>query len=173
MSSEGCSVLITLEFFKGFAKDKMCGKCLPCMLGTTRIIDVLERITKSEGEERDMVVLEKTSSNIIDTARCKFGKDAANFLQDSLTSSRDEYEEHIKDGHCSHNSCELLINYWIDPEKCVMCDACKKVCPEDAIVGEKLVPYLSDNNPYYVRDKKCTKCGQCLTVCEVGAIEIE
>jgi len=172
VSANGCSVMITLEFLKGFTKDKMCGKCLPCMLGTERMVDVLERITKGEGEEEDVVLLEEISSHIIDTARCKLGKDAAVFIKDSLSSYKGEYEEHIKEKHCAQKSCEDILNYWINPEKCTSCGACKVVCSEDAIVGDKMIPYLSDNKPYYIKSKKCTNCGKCLAVCEVDAIEI-
>jgi len=172
MSSDGCSVLIVLEFLKGFAKDKMCGKCLPCMFGTVRMIDVLERITNGKGEEEDIVLLDEISSYIVDTARCKLGKDAATFVKDSLSSSKNEYEEHIKDKYCAQKSCEAIVSYQINSEKCTICGACKEVCPEDAIVGEKMVSYLSDNKPYYIKNKKCIKCGECLAVCEADAIEI-
>lgn len=171
-SQDGCAVLIALEFLRGFAEDKMCGKCLPCMLGVAQMVDILEAITKAEGKEEDIRMLEAISSAVVDTARCKLGKDAAGFILESLTTSREEYEEHIDEKHCAKKSCEALINYSIIPERCTLCGVCKEVCPVDAVVGEKLIPYLSDNRPYYIKGKRCNRCGECLAVCEAGAIEI-
>lgn len=171
-SRDGCAVLIALEFLRGFAEDKMCGKCLPCMLGVAQMTDILEAITKAEGEEGDIRMLEAVSSAVVDTARCKLGKDAAGFILESLATSLEEYEEHISERHCAKKSCEALTSYSIIPERCTLCGACKEICPVDAVVGEKLIPHLSDNRPYYIRGKRCNRCGECLAVCEDGAIEI-
>jgi NAD-dependent dihydropyrimidine dehydrogenase PreA subunit len=53
-----------------------------------------------------------------------------------------------------------------------MCGLCKEVCPQEAIVGEEYLPYLADNEPYYININKCDNCGLCLPVCEANAIEL-
>ena len=69
-------------------------------------------------------------------------------------------------------SCSSLVHYRVIPERCTMCGLCKEVCPQGAIVGEEYLPYLADNEPYYININKCDNCGLCLPVCEANAIEL-
>ncbi len=166
-----CGVLKSLEFFSHFLQDKMCGKCLPCMFGTEQIIEILQKLTQGEGEEKDVHLLRLISSGLEETARCKHGKDAAGVLASSLLSG-EEYEGHWEKKRCSRRSCEKLISYRVIAEKCTMCGLCKEICPEGAVFGEEYVSYLADNEPYYINANKCSKCGRCLEVCPEGAIEL-
>lgn len=43
---EHCAVLEALEYFRDFAQKEMCGRCLPCMPGTDRVIWILDKITR-------------------------------------------------------------------------------------------------------------------------------
>lgn len=167
-----CTVKETLDYLKNFFETKMCTKCLPCLMGTAEAIGILERIAAGEGEAENLQLLEIISTEIGETARCKFGKDAAKVLAESLSRSRKTYEEHIEEKECGKKSCFSLVTYKIIAERCISCGKCKEVCPEDAILGEKYVPYISDNRPYVILKKRCTKCGKCLPVCEVEAIEV-
>ena len=37
------------KFFLKFTAEESCGKCVPCRVGTTRMLEILERITAGEG----------------------------------------------------------------------------------------------------------------------------
>lgn len=166
---ETCEVGKTLEFFSD-AEDKTCGRCLPCMVGPAQIIEILQKLTRGEGEGRDIYLLRLLSSKIEETVRCKGGKDAAGVLANSLLSG--EYEEHVEKKRCPKRSCPGLTTYRVIAEKCTMCGLCKEACPEEAVFGEEYIPYLADNAPYTIRAERCTKCGLCLPVCAEGAIEL-
>ncbi|MBQ5883158.1 MAG: SLBB domain-containing protein, partial [Clostridia bacterium] len=45
------------KFFMDFTSKESCGKCVPCRIGTTRMLEILERIVKGDGEERDIDTL--------------------------------------------------------------------------------------------------------------------
>ncbi|MDI6799757.1 MAG: NADH-ubiquinone oxidoreductase-F iron-sulfur binding region domain-containing protein [Actinomycetota bacterium] len=169
---EGCSVTLAIDFFKAFLAEKMCAKCLPCMMGMAQILGILEDISRGSGKEEDLEVLAHLASQIVDTARCKLGRDAAEFLAASLENHREDYLEHITNKTCSSSFCDEITCLKIEPSACTICGACKEVCPEDAIVGEGLVAYLADNRPMKIRTKRCTRCGRCQEVCITGAIEI-
>jgi NAD-dependent dihydropyrimidine dehydrogenase PreA subunit len=166
-----CELLKTLESFADFAQEEMCGECLPCMLGTEQTIELFKRLTRGEGQERDLELLEVLSIWVKETARCKKGRKAAEVLADSLL-KREEYEEHALEKRCPARACSNLVHYRIIPEKCTMCGLCKEVCPQGAIFGEEYIPYLADNEPYYIKISKCDNCGLCLPVCEANAIEL-
>ncbi len=89
----------------------------------------------------------------------------------TLENSPDVYEAHV-DGSCSEKECMSLFVYRVIPEKCVMCNDCKDVCKDYAILGEKKIPYLSGFQPYEIVNERCTRCGECIKVCKYGAIEI-
>lgn len=167
--NETCEVVKTLEFFSEVA-EKTCGRCVPCMVGPAHITEILQKLTRGEGEKEDIHLLRLLSSGMEGTVRCKGGKDAAEVLANSLLSG--EYEEHVEKKRCPKRACPGLTTYRVIAEKCTMCGLCKEACPEGAIFGEEYIPYLADNTPYTIKAEKCNKCGLCLPVCADGAIEL-
>ena len=53
MDENTCMVDIA-RFFLNFTHDESCGKCVPCRIGTKRMLEILTRITKGEGVEGDI-----------------------------------------------------------------------------------------------------------------------
>lgn len=168
---EQCELLKTLDFFSDFVQEEMCGKCLPCMIGAEQIIVLFNKLTRGEGEERDLEFLEVLSAGVQELARCRRGRRAAEVLANSLL-KRDEYQEHIQEKRCPARSCSSLLHYRVIADRCTMCGRCKEVCPQGAVVGEEYLPYLADNEPYYIMISRCNNCGLCLPVCEASAIEL-
>ncbi len=64
---------------------------------------------------------------------CGLGQTAPNPVLTTIRYFRDEYEAHIKDKSCPALVCKALIEYRIDPEKCVGCHTCFNNCPVNAI----------------------------------------
>ncbi|MDR1044845.1 MAG: NADH-quinone oxidoreductase subunit NuoF [Candidatus Adiutrix sp.] len=146
------------RFFLTFTRSESCGKCTPCREGTTRMLEILENITQGKGKRGDIELLEELARNIKASALCGLGQTCPNPILSTLQYFRHEYEAHIYDRTCPAKQCTDLLNYWIDPEKCIGCGACKKVCPVEAIEGEKKLPHVIDT-------AKCIKCGSCIDVC--------
>jgi NADP-reducing hydrogenase subunit HndC len=162
MDEDTCMVDMA-KFFLEFTVDESCGKCVPCRGGTRIMYDLLNKITKGEGEEEDLEELEKLAYNIKQTSLCGLGQTAPNPVLSMIRYFRDEYIAHIKDKTCPAGVCKALINYSIIPEKCKACGICAKDCPVSAITGQKGVPYV-------INSTKCIKCGVCAHKCKFNAV---
>ena len=157
MDEDSCMVDIA-KYFLEFLTDESCGKCVPCREGIRQMIIILDRITKGNGQEGDIALLEELAETAQEASLCALGKSAPNPLLSTIKYFRAEYEAHIKEKRCPALSCKELIAYHIVPEKCMACMTCAKKCPADAISGGKDMIHIIDQS-------KCTKCGTCYEVC--------
>jgi len=165
MDEETCMVDVAKYFLK-FLMEESCGKCVPCREGILQMGEILEDITKGNGKPGDIELLEEISTVIKDTSLCALGGTAPNPVLSTIKYFRNEYDAHIKDKKCPAGVCQALIQYSIDPKKCIGCGACLKQCPQNAIAGEKKQPHTID-------PEKCIKCGACFDVCKFDAIKRE
>lgn len=162
MDEDTCMVDIA-KFFLEFTVDESCGKCTPCRLGTKRLLEMLDKITKGKATLEDLDKMEKLCYYIKDNALCGLGQTAPNPVLSTLKFFRDEYEAHVIDKKCPAGVCKALLSYEVDPEKCRGCTACGRVCPVGAISGKVKEPHI-------INKAKCIKCGACKTACKFGAI---
>ena len=162
MDQETCIVDVA-RFFLDFIQKESCGKCVPCRIGTKRMFEILTRITLGEGKPDDVDRLEKLGTMVKSASLCGLGQTAPNPVLSTIRYFRDEYEAHINEGRCPAGVCKALIRYRIDKEACTGCGACAKVCPSDAISGEKKEPHTIDF-------EKCIKCGICKETCKFDAV---
>lgn len=153
------------KFFLDFTAKESCGKCVHCRIGTKRMLEILTRITKGEGKEGDIELLEELCGGIKDGALCGLGQTAPNPVLSTIRYFRDEYEAHINEKRCPVGECRDLLTYSIEKDKCRGCTLCAKKCPAGAISGEV-------KNPHVIDQDKCIKCGQCITLCRFGAITV-
>ena len=166
MDEDNCMVDVA-KFYMEFIRDESCGKCTPCRIGTKRLLEILQKITRGQGEMSDLEDLESLAASIADGALCGLGQTAANPILSTLRKFRHVYEEHINEKKCSAGVCKDLIQFKIDPEKCKKCSMCARNCPTSAISG------VPGKEPYVIDQKKCVKCGTCVTVCRFGAVSKE
>ena len=164
MDEDNCMVDIA-RFFMEFCQEESCGKCTPCREGTKRMLELLTKITEGQGEIDDIATLEELAEMVKDSSLCGLGQTAPNPVLSTIRHFRDEYEAHIKDKRCPAGVCKALIIYIIDEEKCPGCGKCKRVCPVEAITGEKKVPHTID-------PEKCIRCGVCIASCKFDAIGV-
>ncbi len=164
MDDTTCMVDIA-RYFLNFLKDESCGKCTTCRDGTRRMYEIVDAITRGEGREGDIELLEELSWVVAEASLCALGQTAPNPVLSTIRYFRDEYEAHIKDKRCPAGVCKALITYVINEENCTACGRCKKVCPVEAITGKKKVPHTID-------PEKCIRCGACIAECKFDAIEV-
>ena len=158
MDEDTCMVDVA-RYFLDFTQKESCGKCTFCRIGTRHLLNILERITKGEGRDGDLELLEELSQDIKDGSLCGLGKTAPNPVLTSLRYFRDEYEVHVVEKRCPARVCRALTAYYIDLEKCARgCDACVGSCPVEAI-------FTTKNRKKGVDQTLCVKCGECMTAC--------
>jgi len=108
MNEDSCMVDVA-RFFLEFVQDESCGKCVPCRVGTKRMLEILERIGAGLGVEGDIETLIELGESIRDTALCGLGQTAPNPVLSAIRHFRKEFEEHIRDRHCAAGVCAGLV----------------------------------------------------------------
>lgn len=162
MDEDTCMVDIA-KFFLEFTVDESCGKCTSCRIGTRRMLEILEKITKGQATMDDLDKLEELCCHLQSNSLCALGQTAPNPVLSTLRYFRDEYIAHIVDKKCPAGVCKDLLQYKIDPDKCKGCTLCARTCPADAIIGKVKEVHM-------INPEKCLKCGACMEKCRFGAI---
>ncbi len=161
MDEDNCMVDVA-RFFLDFTVDESCGKCTPCREGTKRMLELLDKICEGKGTMKDIDMLETLSHSIKDSALCGLGQTAPNPVLSTLEHFREEYITHIQDKKCPAGVCTDLLSIVIK-DGCIGCTACTRVCPVDAIEGERKAEHV-------ILQDKCIKCGACIDKCPVKVI---
>ena len=162
MDEDNCMVDIA-KFFLAFTVDESCGKCTPCRIGTKRLYELLDKVTKGQGTLEDLDKIEELCYYIKNNSLCGLGQTAPNPVLSTLRYFKDEYIAHVVDKTCPAGVCKDLLKYVIDEDKCKGCTLCARQCPVGAIEG-------SVKNPHTIDQNKCIKCGACMEKCKFGAI---
>lgn len=127
MDEDTCMVDVA-RYFLEFLQDESCGKCLSCREGTKRMAEIVTDITKGQGKDGDLKLLEDIANVVKDTSMCGLGQTAANPVLSTLKYFREEYETHILERKCPAGVCRDL---YISP--------CQNACP----AGMNVPGYIS------------------------------
>ena len=164
LDEDDCMVSMA-KYFTQFTQAESCGKCVPCRVGTKRLLETLERITSGHGRSNDLERLEKLSAGIKTTALCGLGQTAPNPILSSIKYFREEFETHIRDKKCPAKGLQRTCSLIPSIRRCArLAGTCLRACPSGAITGAKKVPHKIDQS-------KCIKCGSCFDVCKFNSVE--
>ena len=117
MDENNCMVEIA-RFFLNFTQSESCGKCAPCRLGTTQLLQILSRITQGQGRMEDLDLIRDIGKTVTETSLCGLGQTCAKPALSTLRYFLNEYEEHIRENRCAGAICESMV---ISP--------CQHACP--------------------------------------------
>ena len=132
MDEDTCMVDMA-RFFLEFTQEESCGKCVPCRVGTKRMLEIVTRICEGKGVPEDIDRLIELGQEIKDSAFCGLGQTAPNPVLSTIKYFRDEYEAHIYEKRCPAGVCPSLVRA-----------PCQSGCPANvdvpafvALTGEK------------------------------------
>jgi NADH-quinone oxidoreductase subunit F len=158
MDEDACVVDVS-RYFLDFTQKESCGKCSFCRIGTRHLLEILKRMTRGEGREGDLELLESLSRDIKTGSLCGLGKTAPNPVLTSLALFREEYQAHIDEKRCPGMTCRSLTAFYIDLDDCARgCDACVGCCPVDAV-------FTTSTRKKGIDQELCVKCGECVVAC--------
>jgi NADH-quinone oxidoreductase subunit F len=161
MDENNCMVEIA-RFFLSFTQSESCGKCSPCRLGTTQLLEILTRITQGRGRIEDIQAIRDLGGTIIASSLCGLGQTAPKPALSTLKYFLKEYEDHILEHRCAGATCDAMV-----------ISACQHSCPAGIDVPnyvaaiaadkyEKAVEIIRERNPFPA------VCGRiCIHPCEL------
>ena len=164
LDEDDCMVSMA-KYFLEFTVEESCGKCAPCRIGNKRLHELLGQICEGKGSVSDLERLKNMSLVIKDTSLCGLGQSSPNPILSMMENFREEYIAHVTDKKCPAGQCRSLMEYIVNAENCVGCTACARVCPVNAISGERKEVHL-------INSAICIKCGACMEKCKFDAIFI-
>ena len=162
MDDRSCMVEVA-RYYVNFLCGESCGKCTPCREGLKQMLAILTDICEGRGTMEDLDLLAALGETMQDSSLCALGKSAPNPVLTTLRYFRDEYEAHIREHRCPAGVCKELTAFSVNPDKCMGCSACVRVCPTGAASGERKMPHTIDRS-------KCISCGSCREACRFDAI---
>jgi len=160
MDENNCMVEIA-RFFLSFTQSESCGKCAPCRLGTTQMLEILTRITNGEGRMEDIDTIRDLGETLTEASLCGLGQACSKPALSTLKYFLKEYEDHIKEHRCAGAVCDSMV-----------ISACQHACPAGIDVPnyvaaiadgeyEKSVDIIRERNPFPA------VCGRiCIHPCE-------
>ena len=169
MDEDNCMVDVS-KFYLEFTVDESCGKCTPCRIGTRKLHQLLEKITKGQATMEDLDTIDELANHMKSSSLCALGQSAPNPVLSTLHYFKDEYIAHIEGKCCPAGVCKDLLSYEIEKDKCVGCGMCAKNCPAGAITQTDYVAPGKKLAAYEIDQSKCIKCGVCVANCRLKAV---
>jgi NADH-quinone oxidoreductase subunit F len=122
MDENTCMVDVA-RFFLSFTQTESCGKCVPCRIGTKRMLEILTRITQGQGQEGDVELLIEMAKMVKDASLCGLGQTCPNPVLSTINYFREEFDAHIREKRCPASVCEALVFAPCENTCPVYCDA--------------------------------------------------
>ncbi|HTE19164.1 MAG TPA: NADH-ubiquinone oxidoreductase-F iron-sulfur binding region domain-containing protein [Armatimonadota bacterium] len=101
-----CMLDLALNLVR-FFKNESCGKCVPCRVGSEKLVAMLQSWTRGEGREADLAVLEELAPAMADASICGLGQVAPAPIVSALKYWPDEVLAHVRERRCPAGACPV------------------------------------------------------------------
>ena len=88
-----------------FCQYESCGKCFPCRMGMSHLLEILERICDMNGTTEDLDLMRTIGENMQAGSLCGHGQLGFNPVASALRYFPGEFEAHIRDRECRAETC--------------------------------------------------------------------
>ncbi|MHB8791774.1 MAG: NADH-ubiquinone oxidoreductase-F iron-sulfur binding region domain-containing protein [Thermoleophilia bacterium] len=106
LSGKDCLVQIVKECL-AFSASQSCGKCVPCRLGTWRLLDIIDRVCDGSGTEDDLQLALDLASDIAEGSLCGLGRGSVRPLLTGIKFFQKEFTDHAgEDSACAAGRCQ-------------------------------------------------------------------
>lgn len=99
-----CAVNMT-RILIAFCQYESCGKCFPCRLGMSNLLEVLERIARFQSRPRDMELMRTIGQNMAMGSLCGHGQLGWNPVQSALRYFPEDFAAHMEEKRCPTGQC--------------------------------------------------------------------
>jgi NADH:ubiquinone oxidoreductase subunit F (NADH-binding) len=90
-----------------FFKNESCGKCVPCRVGSAKMVDILTDMTRGRGRRENLALIDELSEAVVLTSICGLGQVVPAPIRSVIRHFRDEIDEHIVRGRCPAGVCPM------------------------------------------------------------------
>jgi NADH:ubiquinone oxidoreductase subunit F (NADH-binding) len=104
IGSNACMVDFALNCVR-FYRNESCGKCVPCRVGSQKLVNILEEITRGKYRQPDLASVIELEHAMSLTSICGLGQIAANPMKTVMKHFPEELEEHLKHKRCPAGIC--------------------------------------------------------------------
>ena len=103
--AEGTCMLDMALSATRFFRNESCGKCVPCRVGSQKLVDLLTGWTQGQGSSSDMVLIEELSDALRLTSICGLGQVVPAPIASVLKHFREEVDAHLTRRECPSTIC--------------------------------------------------------------------
>jgi len=134
-----------------FTEDESCARCTTCRIGNQRMLEILRRASRGEGDATDVDRMKSLAASM-QNSNCFHGQLSPVIINNTLQHFRDEYEEHALHHRCPAKVCAGLIRYRVASQGAMLPEAAR-ICPTEAIVQQ--------DGRWAISDERCIRCDAC------------
>jgi len=99
-----CAVDMT-RVLVAFCQYESCGKCFPCRLGMTNLLEVIERIANFQSRPKDLDLMRTIGKNMAAGSLCGHGQLGWNPVQSALQAFPEDFAAHMDEKRCPTGQC--------------------------------------------------------------------
>jgi NADH:ubiquinone oxidoreductase subunit F (NADH-binding) len=103
--AEGTCMLDAALNVVTFFRNESCGKCVPCRVGSDKIVHILERATRGQAESKEIDVIGELAETMQLTSICGLGQAAPLPITSALKYFGDEIMAHLTQKRCPERIC--------------------------------------------------------------------